>query len=514
MKLELICTALSDFSPRLLGGGAENQISSVRMLTESRCSTPAAELLFVGMLSALYEGKDVRTRGNFLCVEDVPYSYDLPGIALVVVPPGTAPHALVNEVQRILADVSNSTVYWNALLEVALRQGDAQKIVEIASQLFQNPVILSDRSTKLIARAGDFVQGSKLWKDHSEYGYFCYETMQSKNYRRIRQQLDKDTQPILLQREISRYDTINGKILVGNVKIASLSVLNVNRPFRAEDLELLSRLCHVFAYVFNQDSFYKFVRDARRESFFKDLIENKFSDPRRLENRAKSLNLNTEGNYCVLLASPVKWINEKNLLHTRLELETYLPKCYMLISDHHIIAVLDKQQFENPGFQLQALTDYLKANNIKAGISRNMRGLTCLHEQFRQALSARKAGIRLNRADALFEYEQYALYCLFMKAPSHIDLSDFCSPALLRLITYDRENNTEYVKTLYTFLNHNGNYTSSADALFIHRTSLIYRMKKMEETLCLQLSSSKVRNHIYISYLILFVLGELREDFC
>jgi Regulator of polyketide synthase expression len=508
MNLEMLCGHLLDYSPRLICHGTDEEISSIRLLSaenDGECSG----ILYLGMLSALYALSNVSKGTSFLCIEDVPYAHHPLEVNLMLVDDTVSLNTLLKEVQKVFADSSKAAVYWNTLLDVALRQGRAQEIVDIAYRLLENPVILSDRSTKLIARSGGFVGNSKLWKDHSEFGYFSYETMQSQNYKRISQQLDKNAQPILLQKEISQYDTINGKIYIGNTKIASISVLNSNRPFHEQDIGILRRLCNVFSYYFKMDSFYKFVRDARRESFFKDLIENKFSDTARLESRAMSLNLKTDGNYCVLMAASDAWHYENSLQNVRLELEKYLPKSYTLITENGIVAILDKERLYGQNFDLEGLKEFLTKNKIQIGISRSRNGLDRLHEQYLQAVQARRVGVQMHARDVIFDYDDYALNCLFLDAPPHINLKGFCSQEMLKLIAYDRDNGTEYVKTLYAFLTHNGNYTSTAKALFIHRTSVIYRIKKLEEILETPLDSDKIRNRLHISFLILFSLKEL-----
>ena len=50
-----------------------------------------------------------------------------------------------------------------------------------------------------------------------------------------------------------------------------------------------------------------------------------------------------------------------------------------------------------------------------------------------------------------------------------------------RLQRYDRLNGTEYVRTLQVYLEHNMNAVQAASALFIHRGTMVYRLKRLEE---------------------------------
>lgn len=51
---------------------------------------------------------------------------------------------------------------------------------------------------------------------------------------------------------------------------------------------------------------------------------------------------------------------------------------------------------------------------------------------------------------------------------------------LAPLVRYDREHHGDLVKTLDAYLRHGGNSTRTADALFIHRNSLRYRLARIQ----------------------------------
>jgi DNA-binding PucR family transcriptional regulator len=58
---------------------------------------------------------------------------------------------------------------------------------------------------------------------------------------------------------------------------------------------------------------------------------------------------------------------------------------------------------------------------------------------------------------------------------SATDQRSFCHPAILAL----QESSQELVRCLYHYLLNGGNLTAAAKALFVHRTTLIYRLEKL-----------------------------------
>ena len=65
--------------------------------------------------------------------------------------------------------------------------------------------------------------------------------------------------------------------------------------------------------------------------------------------------------------------------------------------------------------------------------------------------------------------------------------------ALRRVIAYDARKNTEYLHTLQVYLENEMNITPTAQALFIHRSSLIKRLNKLTDLLQDNLSDPKTK---------------------
>lgn len=67
-----------------------------------------------------------------------------------------------------------------------------------------------------------------------------------------------------------------------------------------------------------------------------------------------------------------------------------------------------------------------------------------------------------------------------LPAEAEKELIGFAERELNALIEYDRKNGTGYLKTYRQYLYSDGNLTETSDALYIHRNTLIKRLKKIE----------------------------------
>ena len=88
--------------------------------------------------------------------------------------------------------------------------------------------------------------------------------------------------------------------------------------------------------------------------------------------------------------------------------------------------------------------------------------------------------------------------------PGHL-----AAPELLELLDYDRRNGTAYSSTLRMFLINERDIPKTAQALIIHRTTLIYRLKKIQSIISIDLEDPDQRLYLLLSFRL---LESERED--
>jgi len=79
--------------------------------------------------------------------------------------------------------------------------------------------------------------------------------------------------------------------------------------------------------------------------------------------------------------------------------------------------------------------------------------------------------------------------------------TDLAAPALETLRLHDAKHGTDYYQTLYAYLLCERNQTLTAQKLYIHRNSLIYRIGRIEEIMGMDLNNERDRLYLLLSYL-------------
>ena len=77
------------------------------------------------------------------------------------------------------------------------------------------------------------------------------------------------------------------------------------------------------------------------------------------------------------------------------------------------------------------------------------------------------------------------------------------SSRLDALINYDRENKTELYRTLQVYLEHERNSLQTAKTLFIHRSSLVYRLERIQKITKIDLDNPRNRLLLQICFLLI-----------
>jgi purine catabolism regulator len=109
--------------------------------------------------------------------------------------------------------------------------------------------------------------------------------------------------------------------------------------------------------------------------------------------------------------------------------------------------------------------------------------------EFRQAYECAEQSLQLGRvfqerpSGTVTHYEDLGLFRVISLAESPAGLGRFCQDAIGPLLSYDRENGTELLKTLRIFLEQNQNSVRAAEALFIHYNTMRYRLDRIKEIL-------------------------------
>ena len=142
----------------------------------------------------------------------------------------------------------------------------------------------------------------------------------------------------------------------------------------------------------------------------------------------------------------------------------------------------------------------LQQFEISGGYSESFLSLQHFRTYYLQARTARAYACRSGKNCQLLSYARIAVPYLISALYAHVPPELVLHPAVAVLRQYDRDNNADLLHTLHCYLDHEQNTQKTAQALYIHRNSLMYRLDRIQQLTALDLSNPEERLRLNLSF--------------
>ncbi len=106
-------------------------------------------------------------------------------------------------------------------------------------------------------------------------------------------------------------------------------------------------------------------------------------------------------------------------------------------------------------------------------------------------------GSKISPEDVLYLHEKYAPYHAIQLAANLMGIDAILSSRLMQLNNYDKVKGTELMKTLRVYLDNLSDASATSAKLNIHRDTLFYRLKKIEQITGWDLNNGKDLDDIF-----------------
>lgn len=193
-----------------------------------------------------------------------------------------------------------------------------------------------------------------------------------------------------------------------------------------------------------------------------------------------------------------------SLSYSCFQLENTFPGCFAINKDNSIICLIDLSYYEsnaNTNVYI-SFENFIFENMFVGGVSRKFFSPSSFENLFISKVHAEYAldnVPKLKRGELSF-FDKFALDYLLTYGSRGLSANHICHPAILKLKDHDNVHGTEYTFTLYQYMKHNMNAVAAAKSLFIHRSSFINRMERINAIVDLDLTNPEERLYIDVSF--------------
>ena len=387
------------------------------------------------------------------------------------------------------------------LNSLVFSEGDLQNLCALGQQLLGNPVCIHDDWFILIAASSGLPRGLAPERvAESDRNYIPRQVVEEL-------QFDPDFEETYTQRRCQLWDRTPGtaRSLYVNLYqesryLGRLLIFETDRPFRAGDFLLAEALAQRAMLML-----IKQTPDVRQYRNLDDvvvaLLERKPVESEDLGFLLDTLKWHKDDQYLVIQLRHQQQNAPEitgHILHS--DLFRLFSSGYILYLEQQQTMILnltrDRLRISEIRYRLAPLCrDYC----LYAGLSSPVQGLDALNQAARQSEIAIEKAFYTHGERWLVPFADCALDYMLSSVQTALEPRHLAAPEWLMLLEHDQQKDTRFFETLRAWLLAERDIPRAAQALIIHRTTLLYRLKRIMALTGLNLDDPNQRLYLLLS---------------
>lgn len=460
----------------------------------------SSDILYVAKSDDLRDIFPGSQHASMICIGYPPSQYYDADIELLCLASDTDIRVLFNQLQQIFAFFENTE---EKLRHVIEKKEPFQAIAEILFPLFETPVYAFDRYEDCLFLGYDPQRPEYL----SVYQNFFQTRNESTKERRLHlndiefRKSYETIGPHLFKTEIYETDTIYENIFFDKVYMGRFVIDNAYREFRGSDYTLVSWISEFLKQILCHSEKFTFGYSKEFDQMMKELLVEKMSWYPGYETLLTKFGWQIQDSYlCACI-----FIEDSYLRYTSLDKDAYYLKDlfeehYILVAENIIYQIfnLSKSKYGKQEIE-HSMSLFLAGNNCIAGFS-------SIYNDFRKITEASQQAFlccsQKNMSDnqRIYFFDEEIISILLGRAKGSFHGNFFCTKAIRNLINYDRENQSDLMLTLKSYVKNNYNITKTMEEMHIARTSCLYRIQRIEKITGLDIKDHDVNLYLLILF--------------
>ena len=243
-----------------------------------------------------------------------------------------------------------------------------------------------------------------------------------------------------------------------------------------------------------------------------EVLQGTVTDPAYINRMLAAERFPKKRNMCFVFVETSKGLQRRpdtGLLSCLMEI---WPISYPLIIQSNIVLLVCSDEMPLDELRQAQYSELLTRANVYGSVSEVFHKVDqYLGYYLCRAVCAAKAADRLNLKQRFATFDQVTPTAILFAEKMPYGARKCCDPKLIQLIELDRKGGTEYLKSLLAYWRFHEDRDAAAESLKIHRNTLSYRLKKIEEYLECNLADPNAITSVYFTLSVLRYLGELGE---
>lgn len=369
------------------------------------------------------------------------------------------------------------------LISICHQDGTLDELLQLSLPVFKNPLCILAGDGSVVAQAAldELPDMASFFQDAAVRVDYLNAFNQDPACR-----ISPESRvPVLFPAYITGYRSLNMNLFLNDQAQYRLSIIEKDETITDAGHYLITVLAQHAEYILHRMYSESSSRSTTLQSIFQSVLSDRTADYMNISHLLTSVGWLPQHTY---LCSVIQTSGE---IHASLSTDTvcsfieteFSASCSVVYKENVVsffnLSLLDLEAEE----VFQGLVLFIRDSMLKAGYSRSVTGHMNLRRQYHQAYTALKLGGEISPQLWIHHFDQVAVPYILRQATRILPGNMLCYEKLLDLVHSDKVQNTEYIKTLRTYLEHNLNTVQSAKALFIHRSTFLYRLERIRSIL-------------------------------
>lgn len=389
------------------------------------------------------------------------------------------------------------------LVDLVTQGHGIKRIIKEAADILGNPLIMTDESYLLVGYSSSREVVDPIWQRQISSGYCPIDIVETLRQKGFVKQLQKERSPVFLTiGELSRsIRSLVSEITIGGQLKGYISLLEYDKPITSIDQKTLKFVVSIIALEFAKSDAIAKARGNYGQELLRDLVSGNIGSESMVQNRIKSLNWTLEKFMQVVVVSNIEkqYISAEHYMPIQSMIMKAIPSSKLSFTSNRIVILATGNSVSMLQKILPDIEKYCKLHTLRLGIGRPYKTLSEVSGSYNEGEKALQLATSIKRSGHIHYYEDLAVYDMLTNVKDNYKTH----PGLLRLTEYDKNEGTDYFKTLSTYLRCGHNLSHTADALLLHRNTILYRLKKIEEILQSKLNKHNICLEIELGILLL-----------
>lgn len=315
-------------------------------------------------------------------------------------------------------------------------------------------------------------------------------------------------------------------ITTGGGVIKGLVLVLENNTFSELDMMTIEYACTACGLEFLKEEAVLEAEMRVKSDFIDDLLKSTESNYPQILSRAVTMGYDLEEPHLIMVTDVrvnVAAERKQNTLQEIMEgialaMKNLNSQSIITIRRNQLIVILNISHLSEQGKKdiantiIQWTSTRFPNCFVNIGIGSKCSNPIDYRRSWNEAMDCVKMMRTVGLSNSIKYYYDLGIYGILWDSSNKEKLERFSHSRVGPLIDYDKKHNSNLVRTLKLYLNNCCNLRKTAEDVFIHVSTLKYRIKKIQDLIGLELSNQEVRFQLEISIRILETLEVFKEE--